>query len=158
MNGTFSLQLSNAQSLPCILKAESGATTLYTYATGYGRINITPLSDLVLAAAGNDTPANLFATFDSTLAGTISANLTSAKTYVRNQMVQLDFNPVSIDPLTGTFVVGDSHDVILDQIQVALSTYSKTLDDLRTKATTGGAINTVLPPGDITITEVASGF
>jgi hypothetical protein len=158
VNGSFSLQLGGAQSLPCMLKAESGATTLFSYATGYGRINITPLSDLVLAAAGNDTPANLFATFDSTVAGTISANLASAKTYVRNQMVQLDFNPVSIDPLTGTFTVGDTHDEILDQIQVALSTYSKTLDDLRTQATTSSAINTVLPPGDITITEVASGF
>jgi hypothetical protein len=158
VNGSFSLQLGGAQSLPCMLKAESGATTLFSYATGYGRINITPLSDLVLAAAGNDTPANLFATFDSTVAGTISANLASAKTYVRNQVVSLDFTPIAIDPLTGTFVIGDTHDQILDQLQTALANNAKTLDDLRTQATTSLALNTALPTGKLVISEVASGF
>lgn len=162
-NGTFSLQLSSAQSLPCMLRAVSGATTLYGYATGFGRVNITPLSDLVLAAAGRDTPTNLFAGFNATLATTINSNLASAKAYVRTQITRLDLTPLAIDPLTGTFVVGDIHDQTLDQLQVALNDTTaprsgKTLDDLRTLATTSAELNTVLPTGKLVISEVASGF
>lgn len=157
-NGTFSLQLSGAQTLPCVLRAVSGATTLYGYATGFGRVNITPLSDLVLTTAGRDTPTNLFAGFNATLAGTINGNLASAKAFVRTQVTRLDFTPLAIDPLTGTFVVGDIHDQTLDQLQIALTNNAKTLDDLRAKATTSAELNTVLPTGKLVITEVASGY
>jgi hypothetical protein len=157
-DGSFSVALGSPQSLPCILKAEKGAITLYSYATAYGRVNLTPLSDLALAAAGHDTPADLFAAFSSALANTISANLATAKTYLSTQMAAAGFNAITIDVLTGAFVVGDAHDQILDQLQVVLVRNTKTLDDLRTLAKTSLALNTALPPGKLVISEVASGY
>lgn len=157
-DGTFSLPLGSTQALPCMLRAVRGPTTLYGYATGYGRVNLTPLSDLVLTAAGRDTPANLFAAFNPALASTINANLPSAKAYVRTQVAKLDFTPISIDPLTGTFVIGDAHDQVLDQLQAALTGNAKTLEDLRTQATASSELNTALPTGKLVISEVASGF
>jgi hypothetical protein len=141
-----------------MLRVTSGATTLYSFVDGFGRLNATPLSDLVVAHAGGDTPANLYAGFNTTIATTIRAGLTAAKAYLVAQINKLDLNPVSIDPLTGSFVVGDAHDVILDQLKTALTASTKTLDDLRTAARTRVDITTELPAGRVVISEVASGY
>ena len=156
-DGSFTLSPSSAQ-LPCVLRVVSGPTTLYSFVDAFGRLNATPLSDLVLAHAGADTPANIYAGFNTTLATTIRAGLAAAKTYLTAQISKLDLNPVTIDPLTGTFVVGDAHDVILDQLKAALTANTKTLDDLRTAARTRVDVTTQLPAGEVVISEVASGF
>jgi hypothetical protein len=156
-DGSFTLSPSSAQ-LPCVLRVVSGPTTLYSFVDGFGRLNATPLSDLVLAHAGADTPANIYAGFNTTLATTIRAGLAAAKTYLTAQISKLDLNPVTIDPLTGTFVVGDAHDVILDQLKAALTANTKTLDDLRTAARTRVDVTTQLPAGEVVISEVASGY
>lgn len=158
-DGRFSLSLANTQALPCILKAQSGTTAVYSYAVDYGRVNLTPLSDLVLTAAGRDMPANLFAAWTPALATGINANLVSAKAYVHNQIAQLDFNAVDTDPLSGNFVVGDAYGQVLLQLDAALASHGgKTQDDLRAIATTSGELNAALPTGRIVISEVASGF
>jgi hypothetical protein len=156
-DGTFTLS-PNAAQLPCVLQVTSGPTTLYSFVDGFGRVNVTQLTDLVLARAAGDTPANVYAGFSTALATAVRAGLAGAKAYVSAQINGLDLNPVNIDPLTGTFVVGDTHDVILDQIQAALVTNAKSLDDLRTAARTGVALTTVVPVGELVISEVASGY
>ena len=153
-DGSFTLSPSSAQ-LPCVLRVVSGPTTLYSFVDAFGRLNATPLSDLVLAHAGADTPANIYAGFNTTLATTIRAGLAAAKTYLTAQISKLDLNPVTIDPLTGTFVVGDAHDVILDQLKAALTANTKTLDDLRTAARTRVDVTTQLPAGEVVISETS---
>ena len=156
--GSFSFTLSGAQSLPCILRVNSGLTTLYGYASSSGRVNITPLTDLVLAYAGNDLPANLFNNFNSAIASSINTNLVSAKTYLTQQINTLDYNPITIDPLSGVFSIGDNHDQILDQLKTSLTLNGKGQDDLRVLAKNRSNLNTQLPSGQLQITEIASGY
>ncbi len=156
-DGTFSLNLPS-QTLPCMLRVTKNSTELYGYLTAYGRVNLTPLTDLVVARAGSNTPATLFAGFGNATATNINANLVAAKSYVSTQMGKLDFNPVSIDVMTGSFTVGDAHDQVLDQLGTALTNTSKTLVELRTKAQANEDLSTELPVGDIVISEVASGY
>lgn len=156
-DGSFSLNL-GTNTLPCMLKVVSGATELYSFVTGYGRINLTPLTDLALARAGGNAPATLFTGFGSSTASTINANLATAKSYVSTQVGKLDFNPVTIDILTGTFAVGDAHDQILDQLKTALTNNSKTQAQLDSKASLNLDLTTELPIGDVVISEVASGY
>lgn len=156
-DGSFSINL-GTNTLPCILKVSSGPTELYSYVTEYGRVNLTPLTDLAVARAGSALPATLFTGFNSATASTISANLATAKSYVSTQMGKYDFNPVTIDILSGTFAVGDAHDQILDQLKTALVYTSKTLADLRTKAQSNQDLTTEIPPGELAITEIASGY
>ncbi|MGQ0709107.1 MAG: lamin tail domain-containing protein [Rhodoferax sp.] len=156
-DGTFTLNLPS-QTLPCMLRVTKNSTELYGYLTAYGRVNLTPLTDLALARAGSDTPANLFTNFSSTTATTINANLAAAKTYVSAQLGKLDLNPVTIDVMTGSFTVGDANDQVLDQLGTALTNTGKTLVELRPKALANEDLSSELPVGDIVITEVASGY
>lgn len=156
-DGNFTLEL-GSRTLPCLLKVDSNPNDLYSFVTAYGRINVTPLTDLAVAAAGGDTPANLFAAFNTTTATTLNAGLAAAKTYVGNQMGNLEFNPVSIDIFTGTFTVGDSHDKTLDELKFALTDADKTLVDLRTQAKLNQSLATEISNADVVISEVASGY
>ena len=159
VDGSFSFSLTNAQSLPCILKAQSGSNALYGYAVDHGRVNITPLSDLALTAAGRDAPSEIFAAFTSATASGINAQMANAKLYLRNQIAKLDFNAVDTDPLTGTFAIGDATHQVLVQLDAALtSSGGQTQDDLRAIAKSSGELNAALPTGRIVISEIASGF
>ena len=159
LDGSFALSLDSTQALPCIFKAESGPTALYGYATDYGRVNITPLSDLVLTAAGRETAPKLFAAFSPALATGIGANLANAQTYVRKQLTSLDFNTVDRDFLSDAFSMGDAHGQILLQLEAALGgSAGKSLEDLRTIAKASGELNVALPTGRVVISEIASGF
>ena len=56
-NGMFVLSLGNGQAMPCVVKATKGALTLHSFATEEGRLNITPLTDLVVARALGASPS-----------------------------------------------------------------------------------------------------
>ena len=156
-DGSFTLDL-GSRTLPCMVKVANSPTDLYSFVTTYGRINVTPLTDLAIAAAGGDTPANLFAAFNSATAASINAGLAAAKTYVGNQISGLEFNAISIDIFTGTFAIGDSHDKTLDELDYALTDAAKTLNDLRNLAKTSQSLATDVTNADIVISEVASGY
>ena len=80
-DGTFTLS-PNAAQLPCVLQVSSGATTIYSFVDGFGRVNVTQLTDLVVARAAGDTPANVYAGFSTAVATAVRAGLAGAKAYV----------------------------------------------------------------------------
>ena len=158
-DGSFTLSPSSAQ-LPCMLKVTKNTTTLYSFVDGFGRLNATQLTDLLVSRAGADAADILYTNFNSTIAATIRSNLVAAKAYIVAEIRRLDLNPVNIDPLTGTFVVGDAHDQILDQLQTAMATNGipRTLADLRTVAKNNAIFTGIITPGSVTISEVASAY
>lgn len=151
-DGSFTLTLSGGQTAPCIVKLVSStpALTLYSYAAASGRVNITPLTDLLVARAFGGGPAAAFDGFNATEAGAIAAALAAAKTYVAAEMTDVTGASPTLDPLTGTFVIGDADDKLLDGLATAIKTAGKTIDDLLVAAAAGSSLKTALivtPPG-----------
>jgi pimeloyl-ACP methyl ester carboxylesterase len=147
-DGTFNLKLGDSQA-PCLIQVTKGAITLHSFASASGRINVTPLTDMVVARALGGRPADAFGTFNAATGSTIQSGLAAAKTYARNQVIALAGSAPSGDLLTGTFKVGDADDVILDSLKVALTAAGKSYDDLRVGAATGGALGATLDRGKL---------
>ena len=148
-DGSFTLALVAGQLAPCIVKVVSAAPalTLYSYAAATGRVNITPLTDLIVARAAAANPAVAFSTFNAAQAATINAALVAAKSYVAVEMTAVAGGASALDPLTGAFAVGDADDKLLDKLGVTLRDAGKTLDDLVTAAAAGASLANALAAG-----------
>jgi hypothetical protein len=147
-NGAFSLTLTAAHTAPCMLQVTGGtpSVTLYGFALASGHVNISPLSDLVVTKAlGSDSGA-AFTSFDATKGSAISAGLATAKTYVNAQIAAIAGSAPSVDPLTGTFAVGDANDKLLDALGAAMTAAGKSIADLRTGAAGSAALAGTVPP------------
>jgi hypothetical protein len=107
--------------LPCALQVSGGtpAVVLHSYAATSGTVNITPLTDLILANASNQSPANWFANPDwNNIANIITTAQAEIKSALENAGYTLpagDFTPFSV-----AFAIGDTWDQLLDQIQLAI--------------------------------------
>ena len=147
-NGIFNLALTAAHTAPCMLQVIGGtpSATLYGFATSAGRVNITPLTDLIVAKALGSDPAAAFAAFDNTKGSSIAGNLAAAKTYVQAQVDAITGSSVVVDPLSEIFAVGDASDKLLDALGVAMSAAGKRLADLRGGAATGANLVGIVPP------------
>ena len=145
-DGLFMLTLGAGQLAPCIVKVSSvtPALTLYSYAAAAGRVNITPLTDLIVARASAGSPAAAFGGFNASEAAAISAALAGAKSYVASELVAVAGGAPLLDPLTGSFVVGDADDKLLDRLAAAIQAGGKTLDDLLAAASTGASLKNAL--------------
>lgn len=146
-DGTFTLVLSNGQTMPCMLQVVKGDTTLHSIATDSGRTNVTPLSDLVVTKALGSDAAAAFASFDAAKGATIKAGLEAAKAYVKTQVTDLTGAAPAGDILTGAFKVGDADDKVLDNLTAKLATTGKKLDDLRQGSVLGGSLTASLDRG-----------
>jgi Secretory lipase len=145
--GNFGLILSSEQALPCLVQVTKGSTTLYSFATTAGRLNVTPLTDLVVTKALNANPADAFANFDATKGTTITAGLAAAKTYVAGQLTALTLNPLVGDPLTSKFVVGDADDLVLDAFKVAMDAAGLLPEARRLSVIAGQSLTTAVTAG-----------
>lgn len=145
-DGTFSLQLTNNQTAPCLVQVVKGTLKLHGFAAETGRINVTPLTDLVISKALGADAASAFASFDASKGSAINAGLAAAKTYVIAQVTPLAGKAPSIDLLTGVFKVGDADDSVLDNLTGALAAAGKQLDDLRLASVAGTSLATALGP------------
>lgn len=148
-DGTFSLELSGGQSVPCLVQVSKGTVTLHGFATEAGRINVTPLTDLVIAKAVGLDDAAAFASFDASKGDVIKAGLDTAKAYVKAELAALTGGALSGDPLTAVFKVGDGDDKVLDNLNTALVAAGKTLDDLRLGAVSGVSLTAALARGSL---------
>ncbi|WP_202922511.1 hypothetical protein [Sinimarinibacterium sp. NLF-5-8] len=111
-----------ASALPCALQASGGTPTLsaplHSYLAEGNSVNITPLTDLVVAAASGQVPSQWFAGFDANPAlmlGTTVGALKSALTAAGYAIPAGNANP-----LTVAFTVGDAWDRVLDDLGDAL--------------------------------------
>lgn len=148
-DGTFTIPLSGGQTAPCLIQVTKGAVTLYSFATGYGRLNVTPVTDLVVTKALGSDPAAAFASFDATKGAAINAGLSAAKDYVKAQILALTGGSQSGDPFSGDFKVGDADDKVLDKLAAKLAEGGKNLSDLRNGAIVGGSFTASLNRGTL---------
>jgi hypothetical protein len=144
--GTFSLELGGGQTFPCLLQVSNATATLHGFAAVAGRINITPLTDLVITRALGSDAAAAFDSFDAGKGAAIAAGLVAAKAYVIVEVTPLAGRAPSVDPLTGVFTIGDADDQVLDNLAAALVAAGKTLDDLRVASVSAGSLAAVLGP------------
>lgn len=145
-DGTFNLTLQAGQTLPCIVKVTRGSpdVTLYSLAMGTGYVNVTPLTDMVLAQALGVDPAAAFVAFDRPSASRAEMALPGAKAYVAAQIAALLGRSPQTDVLSGRFRIGDVDDQLLDSLGQKMSAAKKTMDDVRQLATKGGDLNALL--------------
>ncbi|MEN0037320.1 MAG: hypothetical protein AAGC78_09635 [Cellvibrio sp.] len=122
--GAFSGSLPLA-SLPCALQIAGGTpvVTLHSYALTSGTVNITPLTDLLIASASTQLPSAWFQStswqIDSTQLQAAQNNL---KTVLTNATYSLPAG--NFDPFTISFQIGDAWDQLLDQLQAAIDSSS----------------------------------
>jgi len=143
--GRFTANLSG-QSLPCMLEVESATMgKLHGVATAAGRVNITPLTSLIVARAARANPSTLFTTIDAAGFSNLSANLLSATSAIGTEASRLMGWSPSASPLTADFSIGDDTDRALDNLTASLSNASATLATLNTAAAAGTALLAALP-------------
>jgi hypothetical protein len=145
--GAFELVLTADHQAPCILQVTGGApsVTLHSFAEAAGTVNITPATDLIVAHALQADPASAFAAFTATHSDTIAGRITAATTYVQAQLKAITGSDYTADPRTGTLVVGDANDTVLDLLGAAVTKANKSFTDLRSGAAAGQTLkDTVL--------------
>lgn len=143
-DGTFSVTLEdadgNALSPPYILQATpSGAgETLYSAATTTGSVNVTPLTNIILANATNSQPEDAFAAPPDPAVLTATV-LDQAETNLENL---LGVGDQGIDLMNGTFKAegGDATDDLLERVKVIPDTANNKFSILMTTTGSDSAI------------------
>lgn len=124
-NGAWTVTLSG-QTLPCAVQVSGGnlpgGTVYHSLAVNVGTVNITPLTDLVLANAIGQAPATWFGGLNATQLQAITAqSMSNALAAVRTALNLSALN--TVNPLTDTFtaVAGNAIDDILEALATALT-------------------------------------
>ncbi|MEY4294533.1 MAG: hypothetical protein RLY82_221 [Pseudomonadota bacterium] len=140
--GGWTVTLSG-QTLPCAVQVSGGTingvtntTPYHSIASALGTVNVTPMTDLIVAnAAGTSTPNTWFAAVTPTgLAGITPVAMTTALAQVRTA---LNLPALSVvNPLTTAFTpeAGNQVDDILTALQLAITNTGSSLATLRTAA------------------------
>lgn len=132
--GRWSANLS-APAFPCVVKASSGSlpsgVSLHSLALGAGYVNVTPLTDLVLATAVQADPSTLESASSGALAALVS-KLDAAKQQVLDIFATSGYRQLTTDVFTAEFqpVKGDAYDDLLEQVSRSLADDGKTYPDL----------------------------
>lgn len=149
-------------SLPCVLKVTpTTGTPLHSAIGGTGTgtvtVNVTPLTELIVAKAAGGSPADLFASFDANAQGLVSAQnlqtaVQSVATALQGVVDLTGIDPIK-DPLvaaTASGATGNALDQKLDALQAALAAAQTTLADVTTAVVASGAtaapVQTLLQP------------
>jgi hypothetical protein len=122
--GSFSGTVA-ANALPCALQVTYGtpSKSLHSYALTAGIVNITPLTDLIIANASTFDPSAWFASSNWQLTQNIlTQTTTNFKTSLTNAGYSLPQG--TFDPFAVTFAIGDIWDQLLDQLQAAITASS----------------------------------
>lgn len=89
--------------LPCVLRTPNGSTALHSVAEAGGSqsltANLTPLSEALVASLAGTPPADLYANFDATAQGRVTAaNISSARANLTSALADVT-DISSLDPL-----------------------------------------------------------
>tara|TARA_B100000446_G_scaffold185829_1_gene210646 strand:- start:2699 stop:5233 length:2535 start_codon:yes stop_codon:yes gene_type:complete len=105
--------------LPCVLTVTGGtpSVTLRSYASQAGTINITPITDMVLALATGLADGSWIATPAN---WPDASTIASKKTELLTAMTNAGFTLPGGDPFSTALAVGDAWDQVLDAIQEAI--------------------------------------
>jgi hypothetical protein len=145
-NGNWSGEITDG-AMPCALQVTGGnpPVTLHSYATAAGTVNITPLTDMIVASATGQTPADWFANFDGT-----AVDVSTASTDLLSSFAAKGFDiPASGNPMTTPFIAdGTGWDGLLDDIGDAIENDPAIADydTLMTLVKDGNLANLPAPP------------
>lgn len=144
-NGAWQVTLSG-QTLPCAVRVSGGTvggaangTPFHSIAYEIGTVNLTPLTDVVVANLAGGNPANWFNGLNAAALQNVNANTVQAAiTNVRNAFGLAALN--GINPVTGSFTpaAGNTMDDILEALQDALEAANLTYAELIATAQTQG--------------------
>ncbi|MEI8264342.1 MAG: SGNH/GDSL hydrolase family protein [Betaproteobacteria bacterium] len=145
-NGLFQLRIDGGQVAPCIVQVTDGAgTSLHSFASGPGRLNVTPLTELSVGKALGGTPATAFSSFDRTKSTTIANGLPAAMAAVKAEVEALTGKTIAGDMLVSSFKVGDPDDLVLDTLKVKLQDLGKPLADVTAALVASKPLSTIAP-------------
>ncbi len=119
--GAFSFDVSG-KTAPYMLRAGS----LYSMASGTGRANINPMTNLIVAQMGGFTNMSsmnaFFANPTKTGMNAMVANMAAAKLIVRQQMQPLmnRYGVADADPMSDPFTVGQGMDRMFDDVKMSI--------------------------------------
>lgn len=170
-DGSYSIEIAGG-SLPCVLEVRpAGGAALHSVIDGSGagsvNVNITPLTELVVAKLAAGAPSELFTTFDAaaqaklTTSG-VNAALGAVTTALQGAVDLAGINPIK-DPLVAAngSTTGDALDQKLDALQAVLGAAQTTLAELTTAVATSGdtaaPVQTILKPAATSCAGLRSG-
>ena len=144
--GAFRFELTG-RGMPCMLEVDAGGTMgkLHGFTFTAGRVNITPLSSLVVARALRAVPGTAFASISASALNSANDNLAAAITAVSPEANRLMGSTFSVNPMNGVFAIGDDDDRALDALGASLTSASSTLVILTTAAAAGTSLAAALP-------------
>ncbi|GAA3956781.1 hypothetical protein [Allohahella marinimesophila] len=120
-SGRFEGQVASA-ALPCALRVNGSTaeTTLHSYAVVGGNVNITPLTDLIIAVATSASPSTWY---DQSGQLPDAATLASAQASFLNALRSEGYGlpGEDFDPFRTPFSIGDNADQLLDNLMAAVS-------------------------------------
>jgi hypothetical protein len=166
-NGSFSVTVSSG-ALPCVVKVTAAdGTVLHSVAQGSGSsatVNVSPLTELIVAQAAGGTAASLYANFNAAAQAKVSAaaltTATAAVATALNSVVDL----TGTDPIKDTIVAGSGTglDGKLDALAAKLAAASLTLADVSAAIVANGAaaatvISTQVQPAAASCASARSG-
>lgn len=148
-NGAYAIEIAGG-SLPCVLAVTpAGGGALHSAIDGSGAgdvtVNITPLTELVVARAASGAPADLFATFAAAAQAKIGTAALDAAVISVAAALQGAVDLSGVNPIKDTLVAangstpGNGLDQLLDTLQARLAAANLTLTELSTAVTSGGS-------------------
>ncbi len=134
----------SGQTLPCAIQVSDGTingsantTNYHSIATSAGNVNVTPLTDLLIAnLAGTATPSSWFASLTTTQLAAISSGQVSTATTNVKTALGLTTQLAGIDPITTVFTPTNDNvmDNTLEALQTAMTNHGTTYANLLTGA------------------------
>ncbi len=164
-DGTWSATIPDT-AYPCAVQVSGGTANgvaltapVHSMMLGSGNVNVTPLTDLIVANVAGQDPATWFTSANSTQlnAAVTSANITSAIGVVSTVLASLPGQPAlpnGFNPITTPFNANqvDAGDVVLDNYAVGLASAGMTRQDATTTVASGA---TALTEEAHTLTVIA---
>lgn len=133
-DGTWSARL-DAPVFPCVATASGGSLAagqkLHSMLRAAGYVNITPLTELILARAAGMAPDGI-ETLEIEALMALAAKLDAAQSDIVALLGESGYGAFAADPFTGEFkaVAGDAYDDLLEHLAQSLADGDTTLDGI----------------------------
>lgn len=131
-DGTWEVTLSD-QTLPCAVQISGGDLaedeTYHSIAFTVGTVNITPLTDLIVASLAGQDPETWFADLNASLLGAIDESMLDTALNKVQTALGLDSALGNLNPLTSAFSAenGDTIDDVLEALKAVVTDYGALL-------------------------------
>ena len=159
-SGAFSLSLATG-ALPCALKVPTGdGSFLYSAIGGSGAgsftVNVSPLTQLIVARAIGVSPDTLFNEFATRVASITSASLSDALAAVKTTLAAAGIDLANINPISDALVVGNAQDLKIDALVTTLMDSGTSLAQLTDTVVAASPVNTTPTAAPVTATSATA--